>query len=32
MIAGIVRDAGGTVVTRNTDHFGRVSNLDVTSY
>lgn len=32
MIAGIVRDAGETVVTRNTGHFGRVSNLDVVSY
>lgn len=32
MIAGVVRDAGGTVVTRNTRHFDRVPDLDVTSY
>lgn len=32
LIAGIARDAGATVVTRNTDEFRRVPSLDVVSY
>lgn len=32
MIAGVVREAGGTVVTRNAAHFERVDGLEVTTY
>jgi len=31
LIAGVVREAGGTLVTRDS-HFDRVAGLDVTTY